>query len=303
MGWPPAWFTIFLWITPWGAAPGRRLEEISPSLRILWEKTVTTSAVPAAPTARHPSLRAAHPTGTRLLTRTPAADLQLLFLGVNPVTAAAAIILAGCGVRGFTVLDPRPVTWDDAAAGAYDLPDVGRSRDHSLRQRLLAANPQALAGGRAELFPGPDRPGTLVIRARSTGITDPTDDDAPLAAAASHLAEDHLVLDVISVEGHPPGTTMVWPVRPWYARACSECVRAAAGTSPREPARTPRHEAWPSHTAVAAAVTAQQVLAAATSTLVDPSESLVTVLRPGAPLSTVDITGVGPEPCAWCSPG
>lgn len=260
---------------------------------------MTTSVIPAAPTTRHPGLRAAHLPVNRLVTRTPAAELQLFFLGLNPVTAAAAVILAGCGVRGFTVLDPRPTTWDDAAAGAFDLPDVGRRREHSLRQRVLAANPQAVASSHPELFPGPDRPGTLVIRARST-VT--TDDDAPLKIAAGHLAEDHLLLDVVSVEGHPPGTTMLWPVRPWYARACSACLTTAAGTSPSEPARTPRHEAWPAHTAVAAAVTAQHVLDAAANARAHQGQSPVTVLRPGAPLTTVELTDVGPDPCALCSP-
>lgn len=269
---------------------------------------MTTSAIPAAPTARHGALRAAHAPVTRLSRRTGAADLHLFFLGLNPVTAAAAVILAGCGVRGFTVLDPRPATWEDAAAGAFDLPDVGRGRDYSLRQRLLAANPQALAGARPELFPGPDRPGTLVIRARNTGSTggkDPTgsnDDDAALDGVTGHLAEDHLVLDVVSVQGHPPGTTMLWPVRPWYARACSPCLAAVAGASPGEPSRTARHDAWPAHTALAAAVTAQHILQAASISPGMANQSEVIVLRPGAPLSTVTVTTVGHDPCALCSP-
>ncbi|MDO5617146.1 hypothetical protein [Kocuria sp.] len=270
---------------------------------------VATSAIPAAPTARHPNLRAPHLSGQRLQERTPAAQLHLLFLGLSPVTAAAAILLAGCGVRGFTVIDPRPATWSDATAGAFDLPDIGRARENGVRRRILAANPQAIASANPARFPTTAVAGALVIRARSTLHND---DDPRLTRVSNRLMDDHRVLDVVSLDGHPPGSTILWPPRPWFARACDECLRTAAGISPPEPLRVARHEAWPAHTALTAAVTAQHILAVATSGTSGPADGRstgqesaesqqVTVLRPGAPLSQVESVPSPQQTCALCA--
>ncbi|MDO4254131.1 MAG: hypothetical protein Q4C81_03145 [Kocuria sp.] len=255
---------------------------------------MAASVVPAAPTTRHPSIRAPHHTQQRVHPRTRAADLHLMFLGLHPATAATAIILAGSGVRGFTILAPQKVTWDDAAAGAFDLPDIGLPREYRLRRRVLATNPQAVASSTPATFPASTCEGTLIIRSRTLH-----DDEPPIPATVD---ENHRVLDIICPEEHPPGTTMLWPVRPWYARACSVCIQETAGGSRRQPARTARHEAWPSHTALTAALTAQYVLATATEPSHATFDDTVTLLHPGAPMSEIEHRPSAQKTCALCSP-
>lgn len=252
------------------------------------------SAVPAAPATRHPLLDPPHRVGKRLQDRTRAADLRLLFLGLSPVAAATAMILAGSGVRSFTILDPTEVTWEDAYAGAYDLPDIGAARDHKLRQRLLAANPQAVASSHPSTFPAPTCPGTLIIRSRSS-----TED---CAQAPITPYENHLLLDLITAQEHPPGSALLWPVRPWYARACQQCIRTALEVvTPQETSRIARYEAWPAHTALAAAITAQHVLSAATTGNQNPITH-PTLLIPGAPCTQITELPAPQLNCALCAP-
>lgn len=276
-----------------------------------------TSAVPAVPAARHPQLRRTVSTGARLDGRPPVTDLQLMFLGLSPVTAAAAVLLAGCGVRGFVISDPRPVTWDDAAAGAFDLPDVGRSRDLGVRQRIRAANPNAVALSDPARFTAEDRPSSLVIRAVDLSDPDGASLDLRAAAAEGRVRERQEVLDVVVPGGHAPGTTMLWPVRPWYARACTDCMAKAAGTAQPEPSRGARYDAWPTHTALAAAVLAQAVIAQAgaggpevghrghpSNGPVDGSAAEhVTVLHPGGPVSTIERVPNPQAACPLCAAG
>ncbi|KAA9395566.1 hypothetical protein FCK90_00610 [Kocuria coralli] len=261
---------------------------------------MSTSAIPAAPTARDPVLRAPSPTGARLSQRVPVAQLRVMFLGFTPVSAAAAVMLAGCGARGFVVVDPQPVTWDDARAGAYDVPDVGLARELVIRQRIRAANPAAAPIGDPAGHPSRGLRGTLVVRSRDFTHRDGDGLDPRLEAASAHLSEDHRVIDVATPAGHAPGTTVLWPPRPWHARACGQCLARAAGISGPEPARAPRHDVWPAHTAMAASVLVQQIVAVAGGSA-DDLEDRVTVIRPGAPLSAVGRLPTTPAGCALCA--
>ena len=63
-----------------------------------------TAPVPAAPARLDPLLMPRSST-THLRLGAAVCDMRVLLLGLSPLTAAAAVMLAGCGVRGFTVAD------------------------------------------------------------------------------------------------------------------------------------------------------------------------------------------------------
>ena len=62
-----------------------------------------TAPVPAAPARLDPLLMPRSST-THLRLGAAVCDMRVLLLGLSPLTAAAAVMLAGCGVRGFTCL-------------------------------------------------------------------------------------------------------------------------------------------------------------------------------------------------------
>ena len=95
--------------------------------------------VPAAPARLDPLLMPRSST-THLRLGAGVCDMRVLLLGLSPLTAAAAVMLAGCGVRGFTVADDGWVTWADARAGSFDSTEVGLPRDLCTRRRIRAAN-------------------------------------------------------------------------------------------------------------------------------------------------------------------
>lgn len=271
---------------------------------------MSTSSIPAAPTSRNPVLRRAPSAGLQLARRVPTSELRIMFVGLNPVSAAAAIMVAGCGVNGFVIIDPRPTTWDDASAGAFDVPDVGLARELTVRQRIRAANPGAAPLADPRAFPSEPEPGTIVVRTRDLRYDEV--EDPRLQAVTRSLSETHRMIDVVTPGGHCPGTTVLWPARPWYARACEPCLARAAGPSIPERSRATRHEIWPTHTAFAAAILAQLIVGAAgqpwepahgrdTSPGVDVGAGLVTVIRPDVPLSRVEQAPDEQARCALCA--
>lgn len=281
-----------------------------------------TSRIPAAPTARPPVQRRCAATA-RIGIRVPVNRIRLSFNGLNPVSAAAAVMLAGCGVRDFTVVDPRPTTWEDAAAGAFDLLDIGMAREVSVRQRLRAANPAASARCFAAPSVSPTNAGSLIVQSAVF------DDDDAVPGIVEPADQDHPMIHVHMPPGHPPGTTLLWPVRPWYARPCARCLDQVAGTSRPESSRGVRHESWPAHTALVAAALAQQILAAAGQPVewrqhaAAPHPSLdarasqtagqvpdiarilggseATVYHPGAPVSEVERRPTAEQACPLCA--
>ncbi|GEO91500.1 hypothetical protein KFL01_08060 [Kocuria flava] len=190
-------------------------------------------------------------------------EVHVLVLGLDGITAAAALHLLRCGVLSLNVNDPGPVTETDLGTGAYSRGDLGRPREAALRGRLRAQDPRCAPVSGPELFPGPLLPGCLVLRGGvhdAGGRTlrpDPGDVAAP----------EHPLLSVHSV----PGAVVRWPVVAWAHRPCPDCLRATLAAVPR--AGTGRREqvlaAWarPAFGAAVAARLAAEALAVALPSL------------------------------------
>lgn len=287
--------------------------------------------VPAAPTAVDPLLRrsSAEPTALGV----PVTGLQILVLGLSAVTSSAAVVLAGCGARGFTVVDDDPVTWADSRAGAFDVAEVGRPRDLCTRRRIRAANREAAPVTWSDRFaPQPDRPvtaGQLIVRtvraddglppAADPGAAalDPTVDPPvalsswpamDLPAEAARLPRDLPLLDVLHLRGYGPGAVLLAPATTWSQRPCPACMghrlRTAEIAAGRSPAAASLRSAAAAHTALAAALIAQHALQVGMGVLpAGQQEGAGLLVRPGSPFSVVVELPLPRRDCPLCGGG
>ena len=263
----------------------------------------TPPPVPAAPASLDPLLMPRRASGPPLL-GAPVSELRVLVLGLCPITAAAAVMLAGCGVRGFTVVDDGRVTWAEARAGAFDSTEVGRCRELCTRRRIRAANAEAAPVTWTDDVLTDERPGRVVLRS-SRAVSRPgggvaveaPGDQLPLPAAVP-------LVDVMSLAGG--GAVLLWPERPWHRRPCPACREAAAGGaasqpgSRADPGPAANRAAGPAHTAFCAALVTQTVLAAAAGAEPGPEDGHL-LLRAGRPLSTCTAVAAAGVECPLCT--
>lgn len=273
---------------------------------------MSVAPVPAAPAAVDPLLLR-RPGADRNLLAVPVTEVNVLLLGLSPITAAAAVMLAGCGVRGFVVVDDGTVTWQDALAGAFDVSDVGRTRDLCTRRRLRAANRDAAPVTWSEVFVSGDHPGRVILRSIPAPAPGPVPVTGPGTgrvvveppADSARLPEALPLIDVQHLSARSPGTALLHPLRPWAARPCPACTtalveRMLAETAARGRPAPSARAAAAAHTAFAAAHVAQAVLEAAT----EPSAARGgdgLILRPGAPFSSAAPVHSAPSGCPLCA--
>lgn len=266
--------------------------------------------VPAAPTAIDPLL-VRRPGADRALLAVPVTEVNVLVLGLSSITAAAVVMLAGCGVRGFVVVDDGPVSWQDALAGAFDVSEVGRSRDLCTRRRVRAANRDAAPVTWSEAFLLGDHPGRVILRSlpapcrEAPGRDTAMDPSHGAPADAARLPEDLPLIEVQHLGETAPAAVVLHPPRPWSARPCPACrarlaqrLRAQLRDMGR-PAPSARAAAA-AHTAFAAAHVAQAVLAAVT----EPSgahDGSGLLLRPSAPFSSASPVRDASIGCGLCA--
>lgn len=266
-----------------------------------------TAPVPAAPARLDPLLMPRSST-THLRLGAAVCDVRVLLLGLSPLTAAAAVMLAGCGVRGFTVADDGWVTWADARAGSFDSTEVGLPRDLCTRRRIRAANALAAPVTWTDDVLTDARPGRVVLRA------------SRLRAAAQEglrleVPGDHLRLPdgvpLVEVLQLPElaglSAAVLEQTGAWHRRPCQQCLQRIAEHAHQDGAQQldrpgplmAMRAAAPAHTAWAAGMVVQAVLAAA----LEPEEPHQKsprrwLLGPGHPLSTR--TAVSEPPGSAC---
>ena len=266
--------------------------------------------VPAAP-ARLDALLMPRSAATHRSLGAAVCEIRVLLLGLSPVTAAAAVMLAGCGVRGFTVVDDGWVTWSDARAGSFDSTEVGLPRDLCTRRRIRSANALAAPVTGTDAVLTDARPGRVVLRA------------SRLRASAQHgeqleLPADHLALpsavplvEVLQLPEHAGlSAAVLGRVAAWRRRPCQQCLQRIAEQAGTHAAQQPGgptplmalRAATPAHTAWAAGMVVQAVLAAA----LEPEEAAPEspqrwLLSPGHPFSTLTALPQLPGPaCDLC---
>lgn len=279
-----------------------------------------TTPVPAAPTALDPLLMPHRAAGQQSL-GVPVSGVRVLMLGLSPITAAAAVMLAGCGVRGFTVVDDGWVTWEGARAGAFDSTEVGMPRDLCTRRRIRAANAEAAPVTWTDDVLTDARPGRVVLRSslvraarpdhalpdhsRSarplTGASREGGPDAvPRRAATLSAPGDHLdlpgavpLVEVLALPG-PEGAVVLSPGGAWRSRPCPQCRLGVAEQSlarlaherPTPVVSAVSRAAAPAHTAWCAAAVVQAVLDAA----LGPAGALEPV-GPAGPAGAPELAG------------
>lgn len=221
------------------------------------------------PTTPTPGPR--HDSDLRPLERPRPEEVHVLFLGLDGLAAALAVVLLRCGVLGLNVNDPDPVSAADLGTGAYGRADLDRPRDASLRRRLRALDARCAPVSAPELFPGALLPGTVVVR--STEQPSPATGSALVRGASEQDTwtgvDPHLPLVALH---RTDGVLLRWPTVPWAHRPCPDCLRATLDG--RVPAAGPLHGtgvlaqyAVPAHTAAVAAGLAVEVLAVAFESL------------------------------------
>lgn len=192
-------------------------------------------------------------------------EVHVLALGLDGLAAAVVVRLLRCGVLGLNVNDPRPVTSDDLAAGAYRPSDVGRAREAALRRRLRELDPRCAPVSAPELFPGALLPGTVVVHS----VEHPAPEPRGRPGAGEHELTPgpdprHPVVSL-----HRTGGRLVrWPTVPWAHRPCADCVAATldglrAAAEPRGADAVLAAWAGPAHAEAVAAGLAVEVLAVA----------------------------------------
>lgn len=279
---------------------------------------MSAAPVPAVPVALDPLL-VRRPGADRGLLAVPVTEVNVLVLGLSSITAAAVVMLAGCGVRGFVVVDDGAVSWQDALAGAFDVSEVGRARDLCTRRRLRAANRDAAPVSWSEAFLVGDHPGRVILRSIPATVVEAVPDPASglrtgtqagrclvgAPADSARLPEALPLVDVQHLSEPAPATMLLHPPRPWSARPCPACSTRLAqqvqaqlrGTGRAAPAA---RAAAAAHTAFAAAHVAQAVLGAATEPSAAPGGGGL-VIRPGAPFSSASPVRSPPTGCGLCA--
>ena len=170
-------------------------------------------------------------------------EVHVLFAGLDPVAATAALLLADAGVCLINVTDPGPVTARDTATGPYPPALEGSPREYALRKLLRNRWPRCVPLSAPELFCSSVIPSAVMLR--SASVTGP-------------LPQDLTVMDLAaSPDAHLPTTTVVtdgsvsltWPLAPGYRRPCRECmvnaVRDARKMLRDQPPRDPSAVATP----------------------------------------------------------
>ena len=254
-----------------------------------------TAPVPAAP-ARLDALLMPRSSPTRLRLGAAVCDVRVLLLGLSPLTAAAAVMLAGCGVRGFTVADDGWVTWSDARAGSFDSTEVGLPRDLCTRRRIRAANALAAPVTWTDDVLTDARPGRVVLRASRLRAV--SQEEPRLETPGDHLrlpAEVPLVEVLQLPEQAGLSAAVLEQVSAWHRRPCQQCLQRIAEHAHQDCAQRLRspapllaaRAAAPAHTAWAAGMVVQAVLAAALEPREPGQDSPGRwLLRPGHPFST-----------------
>lgn len=269
-----------------------------------------TAPVPAAP-ARLDAVLMPRSSTTHLSLGAAVCDVRVLLLGLSPLSAAAAVMLAGCGVRGFTVVDDGWVTWADARAGSFDSTEVGLPRDLCTRRRIRAANALAAPVTWTDDVLTDARPGRVVLR--SSRLRADAQRGPGLEAPGDHLAlppEVPLVEVLQLPERRGLGAAVLERVGAWHRRPCQQCLeRIAVQADQRSASRLDSpvplmglRAAAPAHTAWSAGMVVQAVLGA----VLEPEKAAQEapqrwLLSPGSPFSTRTALAQLPGPaCDLC---
>lgn len=201
--------------TPGTARPRNRPAVLDPAGRT----GSTTSTAPAA----HAQVTA--PPGVTGLLDAPIRrqpdEIHALLIGLDPVTATVALLLADAGVCLLNVSDPSPVTERDVQLGPYPRTLVGVPREYALRRMLRARWTRCVPVSAPELFCSSAIPTAVVLR--GAHMTGPSREDLVLAATAEPVDTRLPSITVVTDDSY----SLTWPISPWFRRPCRDCLVAA----------------------------------------------------------------------------
>lgn len=165
-------------------------------------------------------------------------EVHVLFAGLDPVAATAALLLADAGVCLINVTDPQPVSSQDTATGPYPAVLAGSPREYALRKLLRNRWPRCVPLSAPELFCSSVIPTAVMLR--SAAVAGPLPQDLALVEMAAS-PDAHLPTLPVVTDG---AVSLTWPLVPWYRRPCLECmvvaVRDARKVLRDQPPRDPQ---------------------------------------------------------------